>query len=70
MAKLIHKKCPTLEDIEARDLKFSIGPYNTYTHAVQKLVQPNVYVFMKSFIICVALGLVDVSQKYVLIRSY
>ena len=36
MSRLIHKKVLPLKDIEARDLKFFMGPYFTYTHAVQK----------------------------------
>ena len=36
MSRLIHKKWRPLEDIEARELKFYMGPCNTYTHAVQK----------------------------------
>ena len=36
MSRLIHKKWLPLEDIEARDLKFCMGPYFTHTHAVQK----------------------------------
>ena len=35
-SRLIHKKWLPLEDIEARDLKFCMGPYFTHTHAVQK----------------------------------
>ena len=36
LSRLIHKKWPPLKDIDARDLKFSLGPCITYTHAVQK----------------------------------
>ena len=36
MSRLIHKKWLPLKDIEARDLKFYMGPYFTQTHAVQK----------------------------------
>ena len=32
MSRLIHKKWPPLEDIEARDLKFCMGPCITNTH--------------------------------------
>ena len=34
---LVHKKWLPLEDIEARDLKFGMGPYFTYTNAVRIL---------------------------------
>ena len=37
MSRLIYKKWLPLEDIEARDLKFGMGPYFTYTHAVRIL---------------------------------
>ena len=36
MSRLIHKKWWPCEVIEARDLKFCMGPYFIYTHAVQK----------------------------------
>ena len=36
MSRLIHKKWLPLEDIEARDLKFCMGPYFTHTLVVQK----------------------------------
>ena len=36
MSRLIHKKWLPLEDIEASNLKFCMGPYFTHTHAVQK----------------------------------
>ena len=36
MSRLIHKKWPPLEDIEARDLKFCVGPCITSAHVVQK----------------------------------
>ena len=36
MSRLIHKKWWPCEVLEARDLKFCMGPYFTYTHAVQK----------------------------------
>ena len=52
MSRLIQKKLLPLKDIEARDLKFCMVPYITYTHAVknvgsiweyfEKLGQPNV----------------------------
>ena len=32
----LHKNWLPLEEIEARDLKFCMGPYFTYIHAVQK----------------------------------
>ena len=36
MSRVIHKKWRPLKDIEARDLKFFMGPCITYTHTVQK----------------------------------
>ena len=36
MSRFIQWQWLPLEDIEARDLKFCMGPYFTHTHAVQK----------------------------------
>ena len=45
MSRLIHKKWPPLEDIEARDLKFCMGPCITYTHAVKKMQNQSENIF-------------------------
>ena len=37
MSRLIQKKLLPLKDIEARDLKFCMVPYITYTHAVKNV---------------------------------